>query len=207
MIKFEDYPILNNHLSTLKDTSIDFHDQDNIQYMTNSERKAVNFDDVKGEYIEKLSLVEVPKSNDALFMTRDKNGIENKNKEKKESMLIFVEFKNGFMDGKKKFDVRKKIYDSVIILTDILDSGISKQRDQLEYILVYNEDVNKGEADVLKKASYVQPSKAYDALAKTIFGMAKKEYVCFNIDIFKNYCFKDVHTYTEKEFEEYLERN
>lgn len=194
LIKFEDYPILNNHLSTLKDTSIDFHDQDNIQYMTNSERKAVNFDDVKGEYIEKLSLVEVPKSNDALFMTRD-------------NMLIFVEFKNGFMDGKKKFDVRKKIYDSVIILTDILDSGISKLRDQLEYILVYNEDVNKGEADVLKKASYVQPSKAYDALAKTIFGMAKKEYVCFNIDIFKNYCFKDVHTYTEKEFEEYLERN
>lgn len=194
LIKFEDYPILNNHLSTLKDTSIDFHDQDNIQYMTNSERKAVNFDDVKGEYIEKLSLVEVPKSNDALFMTRY-------------NMLIFVEFKNGFMDGKKKFDVRKKIYDSVIILTDILDSGISKQRDQLEYILVYNEDVNKGEADVLKKASYVQPSKAYDALAKTIFGMAKKEYVCFNIDIFKNYCFKDVHTYTEKEFEEYLERN
>ena len=194
MIKFEDYPILNNHLSTLKDTSIDFHDQDNIQYMTNSKRKAVNFDDVKGEYIEKLSLVEVPKSNDALFMTRD-------------NKLIFVEFKNGFMDGKKKFDVRKKIYDSVIILTDILDSGISKLRDQLEYILVYNEDVNKGEADVLKKASYVQPSKAYDAFAKTIFGMAKKEYVCFNIDIFKNYCFKDVHTYTEKEFEEYLERN
>jgi hypothetical protein len=154
----------------------------------------INFLIIIQEYIEKLSLVEVPKSNDALFMTRD-------------NMLIFVEFKNGFMDGKKKFDVRKKIYDSVIILTDILDSGISKQRDQLEYILVYNEDVNKGEADVLKKASYVQPSKAYDALAKTIFGMAKKEYVCFNIDIFKNYCFKDVHTYTEKEFEEYLERN
>ena len=63
------------------------------------------------------------------------------------------------------------------------------------------------EKDILQKKSYVQPSKAYDSLAKGIFGMAKKEYVCFGVDIFKNYCFKDVHTYTEKEFEEYLERN
>ena len=125
----------------------------------------------------------------------------------RDNKLIFVEFKNGFMDAKKKFDVRKKIYDSVIILTDILNLGISKLRDQMEYVLVYNENINEDEKEILQKKSYVQPSKAYDSLAKGIFGMAKKEYVCFGVDIFKNYCFKDVHTYTEKEFEEYLERN
>ena len=81
--------------------------------MTKSERTAVNFDGVKEEYIKNLSLIKVPKSNDALFMSKD-------------NKLIFVEFKNGFMDDKKKFDVRKKIYDSVIILTDILNLGISK---------------------------------------------------------------------------------
>lgn len=181
-------------LSTLHETSVDFHDKNHIQYMTKSERTAVNFDGVKEEYIKNLSLIEVPKSNDALFMSKD-------------NKLIFVEFKNGFMDAKKKFDVRKKIYDSVIILTDILNLGISKLRDQMEYVLVYNENINEDEKDILQKKSYVQPSKAYDSLAKGIFGMAKKEYVCFGVDIFKNYCFKDVHTYTEKEFEEYLERN
>ena len=140
MIKFEDHLILKNHLSTLQETSVDFHDKNHIQYMTKSERTAV-----KEEYIKNLSLIEVPKSNDALFMSKD-------------NKLIFVEFKNGFMDAKKKFDVRKKIYDSVIILTDILNLGISKLRDQMEYVLVYNENINEDEKDILQKKSYVQPS-------------------------------------------------
>lgn len=193
LIKFEDYPILQGHLSTLQEISIDDHEKDNVQYMTDSQRMAVNFDKVKEEYISNLSLVEVPKSNDALFLSRD-------------NKLIFVEFKNGFMDGKKKFDVRKKIYDS-IILTDILDVGISHLRDQMEYVLVYNESVNQNEKEVLEKKTYIQSSKAYDRLAKEFLGMAKKEYVCFGVNIFKNYCFKVIHTFTEKEFEAYLEKN
>ena len=176
LIKFEDYPILQGHLSTLQEISIDDHEKDNVQYMTDSQRMAVNFDKVKEEYISNLSLVEVPKSNDALFLSRD-------------NKLIFVEFKNGFMDGKKKFDVRKKIYDSIIILTDILDVGISHLRDQMEYVLVYNESVNQNEKEVLEKKSYIQSSEAYDRLAKGFLGMAQKEYVCFGVNIFKNYCF------------------
>ena len=194
LIKFEDYPILQGHLSTLQAISIDDHEKDNVQYMTDSQRMAVNFDKVKEEYISNLSLVEVPKSNDALFLSRD-------------NKLIFVEFKNGFMDGKKKFDLRKKIYDSIIILTDILDVGISHLRDQMEYVLVYNESVNQNEKEVLEKKSYIQSSEAYDRLAKGFLGMAKKEYVCFGVNIFKNYCFKDVHTFTEREFEAYVEKN
>lgn len=53
LIKFEDHLILKNHLSTLHETSVDFHDKNHIQYMTKSERTAVNFDDVKEEYIKK----------------------------------------------------------------------------------------------------------------------------------------------------------
>ena len=68
LIKFEDYPILQGHLSTLQEISIDDHEKDNVQYMTDSQRMAVNFDKVKEEYISNLSLVEVPKSNDALFL-------------------------------------------------------------------------------------------------------------------------------------------
>lgn len=191
-IDFDEYPILKNNLSTLKETSIDHHEKNVVKYMTNSERKAVNFDHVKKDYIKGLSLSKAPKSNDALFLSNDKR-------------LIFVEFKNGFMDGEKKFSIRKKIYDSIIILTDILNTGISSLRDKMEYILVYNESANSNEIEVLGKNKYlVQHSKAYDFIAKGVSRMANKEYICFGVNIFENYCFSKVHTYTEAEFEEYL---
>ena len=196
MIDINKHKLLRDNVSTLKETSIDTHDNNNnIKYMTASEREAINFDDVKKEYIKDLALTEPPKSNDALFI--------NKNDD-----LVFVEFKNGYMDTAKKYAVRKKIYDSIIILTDILNVGISRLKNDMEYILVYNETVNKEEADVLKKQKYyVQESKAYDDIAKNISAMAKTEYVCFGIKIFENYCFRKVHTYTEAEFEEYLRNN
>ena len=181
-------------MSTLKETSIDDHDNAHIAYMTYSERDAINFDDVKRAYIRTLNLSEEPKSNDALFLT-------NANE------LVFVEFKNGFMDAPKKYAVRKKIYDSIIILTDILNMGISSLRDHMQYILVYNESVNNEENDVKKKKSYVQSSSAFDSFAKSVSKLAKKEYICFGIRIFENYCFKEVHTYTEKEFEQFLNEN
>lgn len=194
MISFDDYPILKNHMSTLKETSIDDHDNTHIAYMTYSERDAINFDDVKRAYIRTLNLSEEPKSNDALFLT-------------KRNEFVFVESKNGFMDAPKKYAVRKKIYDSIIILTDILNMGISSLRDNMQYILVYNESVNNEENDVKKKKSYVQSSGAFDSFAKSVSKLAKKEYICFGIRIFENYCFKEVHTYTEKEFEQFLNDN
>lgn len=195
MIDFNEYSILKDNMSTLKETSLDNHDPNDNVYMTNSDRCAVNFDNVKRKYIETLHLHEEPKSNDALFLNR-------KNK------LVFVEFKNGFMDGQKKFAVRKKIYDSIIILTDILNVGISRLRDDMEYILVYNESVNAGEKDVMNKnKTFVQHSEAFDYFAKSVSRMAEEEYVCFGIKIFENFCFSKVHTYTEKEFAEYLENN
>ena len=195
LIDINKHKLLRDNVSTLKETSIDTHDNNNIKYMTASEREAINFDNVKKEYIKNLALTDEPKSNDALFI--------NKNDD-----LVFVEFKNGYMDTAKKYAVRKKIYDSIIILTDILNVGISQLKNDMEYILVYNETVNKEEADVLKKQkSYVQASKAFDDIAKNISTMAKTEYVCFGIKIFENYCFRKVHTYTEAEFEEYLKNN
>lgn len=67
MIDFNDYDILKKHISSLKITSVDDHDKANIRYMTESEKAAINFDDVKKEYVKGLELSEVPKSNDALL--------------------------------------------------------------------------------------------------------------------------------------------
>ena len=112
------------------------------------------------------------------------------------------------MDNPKKFAVRKKIYDSIIILTDILNTGISSLKDEMEYILVYNESVNSSEEEILRKKQYlVQHSEAFDNFAKSVSKMANTEYVCFGIKMFENYCFSKVHTYTEAEFESFLANN
>lgn len=126
----------------------------------------------------------------------------------KDHKLVFVEFKNGFMDKKSKFAIQKKIYDSIVILTDILDQGISHLKDHMEYILVYNESVNAAEQDVMKKKKYaVQHSESYRAFTKSVSKLAKNEYIYFGIDFFENYCFRKVHTYSKEEFEEYLKNN
>lgn len=179
-------------MSTLKETSKDKRDDGVEAYMTESAKPVVNFDRVKDEYVKSLRLSEIPKSNDALFA--DGKG-----------RLIFVEFKNGYMDRAKQFAVRKKIYDSVLILSDIVSAGISDLRTDTEYILVYNEAVNVKNPDIIKERKrHIQPSASFDTFAKGMGSLAGEEYVCFGVKIFENYCFKKVHTYTEKEFERYL---
>ena len=101
MISLSSFQIFNNHISNLKQTSID--DSDNSrspQFMTDSLVTAINYDAVKDEYVRTLQLSEIPKSNDALF--DDGRG-----------HLVFVEFKNGKIGRRKQFEIRKKIYDSV----------------------------------------------------------------------------------------------
>lgn len=58
-----------------------------------------------------------------------------------------------------------------------------------------------------KKKAAVQHSQSFDYFAKSVGRLADEEYVCFGIKIFEKYCFSKVHTYTEKEFMEYLENN
>lgn len=192
MIDISTYPIFSRHMSTLKATSIDKRNDKTILYMTESTKPGVNFDDVKEDYVKHLGLSEVPKSNDTLF----ENG---------KGEIVFVEFKNGYMDKAKQFAVRKKIYDSILIFTDIVSKGISSVRTFTEYILVYNETANTTNPDVTEeKSRHVQSSSSFDSFAKAVSGLADGEYVAFGVKIFENYCFKKVHTYTEKEFEHYL---
>lgn len=162
--------------------------------MTQSGREVIDFDAVKDEYVKGLDLKDVPKSNDALF--DEGNGC-----------FTFVEFKNGLIDKKEQFSIRKKIYDSVLIFTDITKTDLSFMRDHMKYILVYNETVNQNNSEdkVLKEKqkSKVQNSVSYDQLAKSVLKYSNQEYICFGLNIFKNYCFKEVHTYDQEEFKWY----
>lgn len=100
------------------------------------------------------------------------------------------------------------MYDSALIFTDITSKGISYMRNHMKYILVYNETANQGnnsDKDLKEKQkTAVQQSPAFDAFAKNVGKYANEEYVCFGLKIFQNYCFKEVHTYTEAEFDAYL---
>lgn len=177
MINIEDFEILSKHISTLKETSIDKHDKE-THYMTNCLYPAVDFDKVKDEYVTDLHISQNPRSNDALLVTKD-------------NKVFFIEFKNGIIDDKKKFDVKGKIYDSMPILTDIIGKGISYTRNKFVYILVYNESKNN----------------PITTIKKHIASKAKVELICFDLERFKNFFFKDVHTYTETEFEDFLVKN
>ena len=77
-------------------------------------------------------------------------------------------------------------------------------RQFIEYILVYNETENPGVIADEKK--HVQSSTSFDAFAKSMGNLANVEYVAFGINIFKKYCFKDVHTFTQNEFEDFLKK-
>ena len=173
-------------MTTLKETSKDKHNDGSEYSMTDSLLEVVDFDNVKNHYIRDLDLATTPKSNDALLIKSD-------------GKSVFIEFKNGCV---KEYDIRKKIYDSLLISTDIINKGISYTRQHTDYILVYNGEKNNTTDEDPK--TRVQVSESRDRIAKTFTKWGKTNYIKFGLHIFKNYCFRNVCTYTKDEFESFL---
>ena len=143
--------------------------------MTNSDLQVIDFDCLKDKYIGKIEFNGLGvKSNDALF-------IKGKN-------YVFIEFKNGEMKNIKEFELHKKIYDSVLIFCDIFDKTLKDTRKELDYILVAN-----------FSNSERNDKKLLDNLLKTV---KIEERLRAGLRNFKDYCFKNVHTYSKEEFEE-----
>jgi len=181
MFDVKSIEILNNSICPLKETS-----KNNLGYMTNSMLDVVNFDVVKDKYIQKLKMSEHPKSNDA-FYVRD-NGD-----------MYFIEFKSGRMDNNKIYGVRQKIYDSLLILTDIIDEGISYTRQNLNYILVYNETKNPLD-ETKKEEPQFSPSRT--AIGKYfVEEKGQENFIRFGLKRFEKLYFKNVFTVTKEEFE------
>jgi hypothetical protein len=185
MFDMDNIKIFSDNRTTLKDASKDNHDGADI-YMTESTLSVVNFDSVKSEYIKDMGLSETPKSSDALFSDERNN-------------YYFIEFKNGRIDKAKIFEIRLKIFDSLLIFTDIIGKGIGFTRENMNYILVYNEDKNPLDEN---KGSDIQVSRSRDEIAKHfIEKKAKKKYIRFNLERFEKLYFKGVFTLTEGAFE------
>ena len=171
------HAILARNKTSLKETSCNDQSPNN-PYMTNSSLEVINFDAVKTEYVDSLHLSEVPKSNDALL-------------QKKDGSLVFVEFKGGQLNQRLLYDLRKKIYDSILILGDILGETISHTRMNLDYVLVHSD-----------KAFGTPPS--LDYIVKSVAENANEKHIKGGLNAFKSYCFREVATLTTDEFEEYL---
>lgn len=137
-------PILIKNLTTLQETSKDHHNIANNQsviYMTDSKIKVVNFDLVKHEYCKNIGLLDIASFVEALYF--------------KDDNIYFIEFKNGRID---KNEVIKKIYDSLLMFSDISQKDISYFREHLHFILVYNEEKINIDCFVLNQTHYIQTS-------------------------------------------------
>lgn len=121
-----------NNKKSLLEVSLDDSDKNNPVNMVDADKDiskdiVIDFDDVKTAFCRKFNKSnEVFKSADALLYSKTKN------------KLIFVEFKNG-----KVRDVKTKLKDSLLVLSNILDVNLEFCREYLEYIVVYNYEKNK----------------------------------------------------------------
>ena len=143
--------------------------------MTESLRPAINFDRVKDAYNQKVNCSETPKSNDALLQEG--------------GTLYFLEFKDGDVE-KEKHEIGRKIYDSLLILTDIIGRGISYTRENMVYILVYNGDALHSKRPGLK--GIIENVAKGAKRPPDFFEGLRKRFVPF--------CFKDVRCCEKRDF-------
>ncbi len=183
MIKavYDTLPEILKTTCALKESSKDSEHQ---TFMSNSLLTAVHFDEVPKKYAKKVKITRVPKSNDALYIT-------------KENQWIFIEFKNGEV---KKEEIYRKIYDSLIMLEE---SGVADWdffRNHAAYILVYNENV------YCEKNVRLQKSKNRDDLYRHIRNRANTVRNLYEIRKLERFLFKNAWTYNEEQFAEYFEK-
>ena len=172
--------------STLKECSKDYSDPDRIEFMTETQLEAINFDTVKTKYANDLGLSEeCAASVDALLET-DEN-------------LAFVEFKNGKVNNR---NVKDKIRDSLMLFCDLTKQTISDTRKNLDFIVVYNEEKNPQPNQLKKQAVSEAPSRT--AIGQYFLSRGNEELIRFDLERYKHLYFREVHTYTKAEFDKYI---
>jgi hypothetical protein len=160
---------------TLEHTSEDSDEKMNPKgrgvFMTASQKRVVNFDTFKNSIAAKYKVSNSPNSCDALYM-RSKNE------------WFLIEFKNGKIDKEKIFQVRGKIFQSLLLLTEKLDKTIGFTRENVHFILVYNENIARIEIG----------NALYSLTSNSTFSP-------FGLDGLQKLYFKEVCVWNKKEFE------
>lgn len=187
MINLELYPILLDNRKSLRETSKDTSDPNDIQYMTSSEMEVVNFDLVKRHYANGFGLSEeVVTSVDAIVPFE--NGI------------LFVEFKNGKVNNR---EIKDKARDSLLIFLEIIGEDLAFSRGNIDFVVVYNLEKNPLPRQGQKGQLQETPSRV--SIANHFMEKAKKEFICFDLERYERIYYRNIHTYSKERFEEYLQ--
>lgn len=190
MISLKDNHIFSQNYTTLKKASINNASSKKDSYMTECEFKVVDFDKVKESYIKGLKLQETPSSNDCLLEF--------------DNELYFIEFKDGNMKD-EIHKVRRKIFESLLIFSDITTTSISYTRKNVNYILVYNKIKSK-EFIQKRRDKKLGKTEVQESSSLKNFSNMLSELSNYNMDIFelkKSFCpiyFKNVFTYDKEQF-------
>jgi hypothetical protein len=186
MIDLANYDIFTDHVGSLKELSKDDHSTENIQFMTQSSVVAVNFDQVKRAYANNLGISEDKVySVDGISYTEDS--------------IIFLEFKNGSNINNR--EVHDKIRDSLLLFCDITKTNISFTQKNAILILVFNEQANPIPNQYTR---HIQPSPSRSFISKVVAQKGNKEIIICCLDRFEKLYFREVHTYSQEEFESYI---
>ena len=190
------HSIFNNNKSTFQACSLD---DSNGTAMICSEYEVIDFDKVKDEYIREkcdINLAEFPMSNDCLAVINDD--------------IFFVEFKNGSINSVDAYKLHIKVYDSLLLYSDITEETLTDIRKNVGYILVYNEEKNRElqpfeEGKKIRlRAAEVPGSGEYNSIVQSVMGFAQKQLVRFGLNFFNGYCFREMHTLNEEQFKRFL---
>lgn len=183
ILDFKDY------MDTLKETS---KDSNNAEYMTELTNGVINYDLFQEAYAKHYGK-KVTCSMDALVKAKDE--------------WFFIEFKNGKIDKKQKTNISEKVGHSLYSFMDNINVKTEYCRNNVNFILVYNEQKNKhqGKSNILEKDEY-QYSKERQTLVSHFPGV-KRDIILFQLDRYEKVYFKKVYTYTKKEFEGFVDKN
>jgi hypothetical protein len=169
------FQMLGEFGDTLEQVSEDSDERVNPQgrgvFMTSSQKRVVNFDRFKESVAVRHAVAKIPASCDALYMHA-------------EDKWFLIEFKNGKIDQEKIFQIRGKIFQSLLLLTEKIDKTIRFTRENLNFILVYNESIAR-----------IDVGNSLSRLA------GNGKFIPFGLEGLQKLYFKDVYVWTKEEFD------
>lgn len=162
-----------------KDSAEEVNPQGRGVFMTSCKKKVVNFDKFKDSVAARYALKNSPNSCDALYM-------------KSENEWFLIEFKNGRIDKEKIFQVRGKIFQSLLLLTEKLAKTICFTRENLNFIFVYNENILDENIQRAVLGNYLHKLSGNSGSFSFGFNGLQKLY------------FKEVHVWNKKQFDSHF---
>lgn len=186
MIDLNSYEIFSESRQSLKETSKDDSNSQDIQYMTSSEMEVINFDLVKRKYANTLDLSEESATSvDAILPFRDR--------------IIFLEFKNGIVNNR---NIKDKARDSLLIFLGIIKKSIEYSRRYIDFVVVYNAEKNPVSSQEKNRRLQETPSRV--SIATCLMNKAGEEFIRFDLERYKTLYYRNIHTYTKENFDRYL---